>query len=74
MYVALAGWLEAKLPLDVREEVRGSLYFTPLVLPSTDVKADVFLHCLTSLVMGAIVQSRPGGNLWFSHWVLEFGV
>ena len=32
-------------------------------LPSAGVKADVFLQCLTTLVMGGKGLSRPGGNL-----------
>ena len=37
----------------------------PIVLPSTGVKADVYLQCLTTLVMGGNGLSRPGGNLGF---------
>ena len=37
----------------------------PIVLPSTRVKADMFLQCLSTLVMGGNGLSRPGGNLGF---------
>ena len=37
----------------------------PIVLPNTGVKADVFLQCLTTLVMGGNGLSRLGGNLGF---------
>ena len=36
-----------------------------IVLPSTGVKADVYLQCVTALVMGGNGLSRPGGNLGF---------
>ena len=54
----------------VREEPGGALYVhspqaSPIVLPSTGVKADVYLQCLTTLLMGGIGLSRPGGNLGF---------
>ena len=54
--------------LDVREEPGEALYVhspwaPPIVLPSTGVKADVYLQCLTTLVMGGNDPSRPGGNL-----------
>ena len=39
----------------------GSLY----CLTSTGVMADVYLQCLTTLVMGGNGLSRPGGNLGF---------
>ena len=53
------------VPPDVREEPGGALYVhsPPIVLPSTGVKADVYLQCLTTLVMGGNGLSRPGGNL-----------
>ena len=44
----------------------------PIVLPNTGVKADVFLHCLTILVMGGNGLSRSGGNLGFRVWGLGF--
>ena len=45
------------VPPDVREEPGGALYVhspeaPPIVLPSTGVKADVYLQCLTTLVLG----------------------
>ena len=54
----------------VREEPGGALYvhspYAPsIVLPSTGVMADVYLQCLTTLVMGGNGLSRPGGNLGF---------
>ena len=65
------------MPPDVREQPGGSLYdhspqAPPIVLPSTGVKADVFLQCLTTLIMGGNGLSRPGENLGFR--VLGFGV
>ena len=56
------------VPPDAREEPGGALYvhspYAPLiVLPSMGAKADVFLHCLTTLVMGGSGLSRSGGNL-----------
>ena len=36
------------------------------------VKADVYLQCLTTLVMGGNGLSRPGGNLGFRIGGLEF--
>ena len=58
------------MPPDVREEPGGALYVhspqaPPIVLPSTGVKADVYLQRLTNLVMGGNGLSRPGGNLGF---------
>ena len=55
----------------VREEPGGapyvhSPYTPPIVLPSTGVKADVYLQCLTTLVMGGNGLSRPGGNIGIS--------
>ena len=37
----------------------------PIVLPTTGVKADVFLQFLTTLVMGGNGLCRPGPNLGF---------
>ena len=50
----LQGWLEAELCL--RGEPGGALFVhspkaPPIVLPNTGVKADVFLQCLTTLVI-----------------------
>ena len=42
----------------------------PIVLPSTGVKADVYLQCLTTVVMGGNGLSRPGGNLGLRIWGL----
>ena len=58
------------VPPDVREEPGGALYVhspsaPPMVLPSTGVKADAFLQCLTTPVMGGNGLSRPGRNLGF---------
>ena len=50
------------MPPDVREEPGGLL---PLSEPSAGVKADVFLQCFTTLVVGGNGPSRPGGNLGF---------
>ena len=52
----------------VGEEPGGALYVhspkaPPIVLPSTGVKVDVFLQCLTTLVIGGNDLSRPDGNL-----------
>ena len=44
------------VPPDVREEPGGAC---------AAVKADVFLQCLTTLVLGGNGLSRPGGNLGF---------
>ena len=60
------GWLEAGLCLPMYGKSPEGLYTSPpIVLPSTGVKADVYLQCLTTLVMGGNGLSRPGGNLGF---------
>ena len=52
------------VPPDVREEPGGSI--RPLSIDSSGgVEADVYLQCLTTLVMGGNGRSRPGGNLGF---------
>ena len=38
------------------------------------VSADVYLQCLTTLVLGGNGLSRPGGNSRFRVWGLGFGV
>ena len=38
------------------------------------VKADVFLRCLTTLVLGGNGLSRPGGNLGFRVQGLRFKI
>ena len=63
------------VPPDVREQPGGALdvhspYTPPIVLPSTGVMADVYLQCLTILVMGGNGLSRPGGNFG----ILDLGV
>ena len=49
------------VPPDVRVYTSTLQRRLPLLLPSTCVKADVFLHCLTTPVMGGNGLSRPGG-------------
>ena len=53
------------VPPDVREEPGGALYVhspwaPPTVLPSTGVKADVYLQCLTTLVRGGTRPKQAG--------------
>ena len=61
------GWLEAGLCLPMYGKSSEGLYTSilhrllPLSLPSTGVKADVYLQCL----VGGNGLSRPGGNLGF---------
>ena len=50
------------IPIKGRSLVH-SPWAPPIVLPSTGVKADVYLQCMTTLVMGGNGLSRPGGNL-----------
>ena len=56
-------YLEAGLCLPMCGRSPEGLY--PIVLPSPGVMADVYLQCLTTLVMGGNGLSRPGGNLGF---------
>ena len=55
------------VPPDVREEPGKALYVhspgSSHCLTQYGVKADVYLQCLTTLVMGGNGLSRPGGNL-----------
>ena len=63
------GWLEAGLCLPMYGKSPEGLYTSTLhgLLPLSypGVKADVYLQCLTTLVMGGNGLSRPGGNLGF---------
>ena len=59
------------MPPDVREEPGGGS-IRPFSIASSHCltqfgcgKADVYLQCLTTLVMGGNGLSRPGGNLGF---------
>ena len=62
VYIWLTGLAGGRaVPPDVREERPLSI----CSLPSTGVQADVFLQCLTTLVMSGNGLSRPGGNLGF---------
>ena len=61
------GWLEVELYLPMYGRSPEGLYTSLLqrllpFLPCTGVKADVFLQCLTTLVLGGNGLSRPGGN------------
>ena len=63
-------WLEAGLCLPMYGRSPEGLYTSVLhssshCLTQEGVKADVFLQCLTTLVMGGNVLCRPGGNLGF---------
>ena len=66
MYIV--GWLEPGLCLPMYGRSSEGLYTSILhrLLPSsTGVMADVYLQCLTTLVMGGNGLSRPGGHLRF---------